>query len=352
MNETVSSIEGKPLAPPHVGIRPEWLELRTEPTLEPALPIIDAHHHLWELPDKVYRVGDLLDDVSGGHDIRATVFIECKTHYDAAAPAGFEPLGEVRFACDEARKAQAMGIRTKVAAAIVANTDLLLGDGARPVLERMLVISGERVRGIRNIAVWHADPGVRASAATPPQGLVSDRRFREGFKHLAPLGLSFDAWLIHTQIDELCALADAFPETPIVLNHVGGPLALGPYRGHREEVFDVWRTGVTALSRFHNVYMKLGGFGMPLFGFDFQELSLPPDSKAIAAAIQPYVETCIESFGATRCMFESNFPVDKGCFSYNILWNAFKRLTVGMTDAERAALFHDTAARFYRIGPA
>jgi predicted TIM-barrel fold metal-dependent hydrolase len=352
MNETVSTIAGKPLAPPHVSIRPEWLALRTEPVLEPALLIVDAHHHLWELPDKVYRVNDLLDDMSGGHDIRATVFIECKTHYDAAAPAGFEPLGEVRFACDEARKAQAMGIRTKVAAAIVANTDLLLGDGARPVLERMLNISGERVRGVRNIAVWHADPSVRASAATPARGLVSDRRFREGFKHLAPLGLSFDAWLVHTQIDELCALAEAFPDTQIVLNHVGGPLALGPYRGHREEVFEVWKTEVTALSRFHNVSMKLGGFDMPLFGFDFQELPLPPDSEAIAAAIRPYVETCVELFGATRCMFESNFPVDKGCFSYSILWNAYKRLTIGMADTERAALFHDTAARFYRIGPA
>jgi predicted TIM-barrel fold metal-dependent hydrolase len=352
MNETVSDISSKPVAPPHVGIRPEWLALRTEPAREPALPIIDAHHHLWELPDKVYRVNDLLDDMSGGHNIRATVFIECKTHYDAVAPAGFEPLGEVRFACDEARKAQALGAHAKVAAAIVANADLLLGDSARPVLERMVEISGERVRGIRNIAVWHADPSVRASAATPPQGLVSDKRFREGFRHLAPLGLSFDAWLVHTQIDDLCALAEAFPDTPIVLNHVGGPLALGPYRGHREEVFEVWKTGVTALSHFQNVNMKLGGFGMPLFGFGFQELPLPPDSQAIAVAIRPYVETCIELFGATRCMFESNFPVDKGCFSYAILWNAYKRLTAGMDHVERTALFYDTAARFYRIGAA
>jgi L-fuconolactonase len=348
--EAVSNTPVEPVAPPHVRIRPEWLALRSEPALEPALPIIDAHHHLWELPDKVYRVADLLDDMSGGHDIRATVFIECKTHYDTNAPAGFEALGEVRFACDEARKAQAAGARAKVAAAVVANADLLLGDKARPVLERMLDVSDARVRGIRNIAVWHADPSVRASAATPPQGLLTDRRFREGFRHLAPLGLSFDAWLVHTQIDELCALAAAFPDTHIVLNHAGGPLVLGPYRGHRDEVFDAWRTGVTALSRYHNVSMKLGGFGMPLFGFDFQEQPLPPDSQTLANAIRPYVETCIDAFGATRCMFESNFPVDKGCFSYSILWNAYKRITAGVPDAERAALFHDTAAGFYRIG--
>jgi L-fuconolactonase len=352
MSESVSSIPTRPIAPPHVQIRPAWLALHTEPALEPGLPIIDAHHHLWELPDKTYRVADLLDDMSSGHDIRATVFIECKTHYDASAPAGFEALGEVRFVCDEAREAQAIGTRTNVAAAIVANADLLLGDDVRPVLERMLDVSDARVRGIRNIAVWHADPTVRASAATPPQGLLSERRFSEGFRHLAPLGLSFDAWLIHTQIDELCALAAAFPDTRIVLNHVGGPLALGPYRGRRDEVFEAWRKGVIALSRYHNVSMKLGGFGMALFGFDFQEHELPPDSQTLANAIRPYVETCIEAFGAARCMFESNFPVDKGCFSYGILWNAYKRITKGIPDAERAALFHDTAAGFYRIGAA
>jgi predicted TIM-barrel fold metal-dependent hydrolase len=352
MNKIISAPPEKPFAPPHVRIRPEWLALRTEAALEPAMPIIDAHHHLWELPDKVYRVEDLLGDTTTGHDIRATVFVECKTHYDMTSPAGFESLGEVRFACDEARKAQALGIRTKVAAAIVANADLMSGDSVRPVLERMLELFDKRVRGIRNIAVWHADPTVRASAATPPQRLMSEKRFSEGFKHLAPLGLSFDAWLVHTQIDDLCALAKAFPDTPIVLNHVGGPLALGPYRGHRDEVFNAWRTDVTALSHFHNVRMKLGGFGMPLFGFDFQELPLPPDSRTIASAIRPYVETCINAFGPARCMFESNFPVDKGCFSYGILWNAYKRVTTGMADAERAALFHDTAAGFYRIGTA
>ena len=349
MSEPVSSTAATPIATPHVRIRPGWLGRRTEPALEPALPIIDAHHHLWELPDKTYRVADLLADMSVGHDIRATVFIECKTHYDTTAAAGFEALGEVRFACGQAREAAVLRTHTQVAAAVVANADLLLGDKVRPVLERMLEVSDSRVRGIRNISVWHADPGVRASAATPPQGLLSERRFSEGFRHLAPLGLSFDAWLVHTQIEELCALAAAFPDTRIVLNHVGGPLALGPYRGHREQVFDAWRAAVTALARYHNVGIKLGGFGMPLFGFGFQELELPPDSETLASSIRPYVETCIDAFGAARCMFESNFPVDKGCFSYGILWNAYKRITKGIPDAERAALFHDTAAGFYRI---
>jgi predicted TIM-barrel fold metal-dependent hydrolase len=346
MSESISSQPGNGA---HVGVRPEWLALRREAALEPALPIIDAHHHLWNHAGRVYRRADLLDDIASGHDIRATVFIECKTDYDTNEPAGFESLGEVRFACDEATRSQAEGVRTRVAAAIVGHADLLLGAQARPVLERLIGVSDGRVRGIRNIAVWHADPTVRASAMTPPPGLLLDARFREGFRQLAPLGLSFDAWVIHTQLDELCQLAAAFPDTRIVLNHVGGPLALGPYRGHRDEVFEVWRKGVLALAAYRNVSMKLGGFGMPLFGFGFQDEALPPDSITVANAIRPYVETCIEAFGATRCMFESNFPVDKGCFSYGVIWNAYKRLTAGLPDDSRAALFHDTAARFYRI---
>jgi L-fuconolactonase len=346
MSESTSSRPGNGA---HVGVRPEWLALRREAALEPALPIIDAHHHLWTFPGRVYRREELLDDIASGHDIRSTVFIECRTDYDTNAPAGLESLGEVRFACGEATASQAGGIETRIAAAIVGYADLLLGAQARPVLERLIAVSEGRVRGIRNIGVWHADPGVRASAASPPPRLLLDARFRAGFSHLAPLGLSFDAWVIHTQIDELCQLAAAFPDTRIVLNHVGGPLALGPYRGHRDEVFEVWRKGIQALAVHQNVSMKLGGFGMPLFGFDFQDPALPPDSITVANAIRPYVETCIEAFGATRCMFESNFPVDKGCFSYGVIWNAYKRLTVGVPDDDRAALFHDTAARFYRI---
>jgi predicted TIM-barrel fold metal-dependent hydrolase len=337
------------IKPPHIGIRPDWLALRNEAALEPDLPIIDAHHHLWEFPDKRYRAQDLLNDLASGHDIRATVFVECKTHYDTNASPERASAGEMRFALAEAREAAALGTSTRVGAAFVGNVDLTLGEAAGAALDHLMDASEGRLRSIRNIAVWHADPNVRPSAATPPPHLLLDALFQAGIAQLAPRGIAFDAWIIHTQIPELCQLADTFGDTPIVLNHVGGPLALGPYRGHRDEVFAAWRDDIMKLSCCANVHVKLGGFGMPLFGFDFEKGELPPDSTSVAEAIRPYVETCVEAFGASRCMFETNFPVDKGCFAYGIAWNAYKRVTATLPPSERVALFHDTAARFYRI---
>jgi L-fuconolactonase len=349
MTDSLSSDQAPKARGPHIAIRPDWLALHSEQAIEPELPIIDAHHHLWEFPDKSYLAADLVDDVGTQHNIRATVFIECSTHYRTSGPDAFKPVGEVEFAVSEARKAQARMPKTAFCAAMVGNANLLLGADVRPVLTELIAASSGRVRGIRNISVWHGDPSVRASAATPPRGLLLDARFREGLSQLSPLGLTFDAWLVHTQLNEFASLAAAFPETRMVLNHVGGPLAIGPYRGRRDEVFQDWRNGMLRLAQRQNVSMKLGGFGMALFGFDFQEMPRPPGSDQVAMAIRPYVETCIEAFGADRCMFESNFPVDKGICSYDILWNAFKRVAGGASASEKAALFCGTAAGFYRI---
>jgi L-fuconolactonase len=337
---------------PHVAVRPDWLALHTEEVVEPALPMIDAHHHLWDFQEKGsrYRATDLVDDI-GRQNIRATVFIECHTHYRTDGPDAFRSVGEVEFVLNEAREVAAQGGHIAVGAAIVANAELALGAEIRPVLSALIAASDGHVRAIRNIAVWHADRSFRASTANPPQGLMLDARFREGFSQLAPLGLTFDAWAVHPQLDELCSLASAFPDTRIVLNHIGGPLAIGPYRGRRDEVFQEWRKGMLKLAQSPNVSIKLGGFGMTWFGLGFFEMPRPPGSVELAAAIRPYVEACVEMFGANRCMFESNFPVDKGNFSYNVLWNAFKRVTGGASESERAALFHDTAADFYRIKP-
>ncbi|MEA3082455.1 MAG: hypothetical protein QOC89_152 [Paraburkholderia sp.] len=337
------------IQPPHITIRPDWLALHSEAALDPERPIIDAHHHLWHFPEKRYLNADLLDDIGSGQNVRATVFIECKTGYRTEGPVESSPVGEIEFVLREIRAAEARGAQTKIGAAMVAFADLSLGAKVGTVLDQLIAASGGRVKGIRNIGVWHADPSVRASAATPPPHLLMDPRFREGFGQLAPRGLSFDAWVIHTQIDELCSLARDFAQTRIVLNHVGGPLGIGPYRGRRSEVFDHWYKAMKTLASFPNVSIKLGGFGMTLFGFDFHEKARPPGSVVVAEAIRPYVETCIELFGTNRCMFESNFPVDKGNFAYGVLWNAFKRITSGASEAEKASLFHDTAADFYRI---
>ena len=174
--------------------------------------------------------------------------------------------------------------------------------------------------------------------------------FKEGFRTLGRMGLSFEAWLYHPQLDELAFLVDAFPDNAIVLNHVGGPLGVGPYEGRQKELFPAWKAGVEKVAvAGDNVCVKLGGLGMPVNGFGFQDRAVPPSSQELADTWRPYVETCIEAFGPNRCMFESNFPVDKVSGSYRTYWNAFKRLAAGASDAEKAAMFHDVAAKFYKI---
>ena len=346
----MNSLHQAPQAAPvrHPPIRPAWLALRREAALEPALPIIDPHHHLWGAPRDPYLSDDFLADAAGGHDVRASVFIECDTHYHADGDPLFQPLGEVEFVMRTAPQAGSK----RVADGIVGYADLTAGAAIRPVLEAEIAAAAGRFRGVRFISAWHPDAAARGSLATPPPMLLLDPGFRAGFAQLAPLGLSFDAWMYHTQIAELRDLADAFPDTHIVLNHIGGPIGIGPYATRRRHVFAAWSAAIRELSHCPNVHMKLGGMGMRLFGFGFHERDAPPDSAMLADAWRPYVETCVEAFGAARCMFESNFPVDKASCDYTVLWNAFKRITTSWSPDERAALFHDTAARFYRLGAA
>ena len=339
-------------APPaHLPVRAGWLALRREEILEPDLPIVDPHHHLVERANTGrYLLPDLLADTGSGHNITATVYLEWLSMYRAAGPAEMRPVGEVEFANGVAAMA-ASGLygKTQVCAGIVAYADLMLGDRVEPVLEAMIGAGGGRFRGIRYISASHPDEAARGSSVNRPAGLLMQAKLREGFARLHPLGLSFDAWMYFTQLGELVDLARAFPETPIVLDHVGGPIGIGPYAGKRDEVFAAWRNSIAELARCPNVHVKLGGLGMRLFGFDVQEGALPPSSEQLALLWRPYIETCIEAFGADRAMFESNFPVDKGSGSYHIFWNAFKRMAAGASDAEKAALFADSARRFYRL---
>ena len=332
----------------HPPVRPEWLATHREAALEPALPIIDSHHHLWGEARGTYLMDDFLADAAGGHDIRASVFIECDSFYREDGDPLFHPVGEVAQVAALAEQAAELG-GPRVAAGIVGFADLSAGAAVRPVLEALVEAGRGRFRGVRNITAWHPDPAARGSLATPPPMLLLDPGFRQGFAELAPLGLSFDAWMYHTQLAELRDLADAFPDTPIVLNHVGGAIGIGPYAGRRRHVIAAWGAALRELSHCPNVRLKIGGFGMRLFGFAMHERDAPPDSETLAQAWAPMVETSVEAFGADRCMFESNFPVDKAGFAFTTLWNAFKRITQGWSASERAALFHDTASRFYRI---
>jgi predicted TIM-barrel fold metal-dependent hydrolase len=343
-----------PPAPPaslHLPVRPDWLERRREAVIDPDLPIVDPHHHLVERPETGrYLLPELLADLDSGHNVMATIYLEWLSMYRARGPAERRPVGEIEFANGVAAMSASGGYgATRVCAGIVGHADLLLGARVEPVLAEMIAAGGGRFRGIRFISAADPDQAAWGSILVRPAGLLGDPRLREGFARLAPLGLSFDAWLYHLQLGELADLARAFPETPIVLDHLGGPIGLGRFAGRRDEVFADWRTRLFELARCPNVHLKLGGLGMRLFGFTHHQGELPPSSEALAAAWRPYIETGIEAFGAERAMFESNFPVDKGSCSYHVLWNAFKRIAASCSADEKAALFAGTATKFYHL---
>jgi predicted TIM-barrel fold metal-dependent hydrolase len=320
-----------------------WHAMRVEEVIEPDRPIVDPHHHLWRRPPYVYELPELNADLDSGHDVRATLFVQNNARYRTEGPEALRPVGETDYV---RAMAAADG---RACAGIVGYADLRRGAAVRAVLEAHVEAGRGRFRGIRQQAQYHPVIGSLAKLS-PPEGLLGDPAFREGFAELAPLGLSFDAWLYFTQLGELTDLAGAFLDTPIILNHIGAPLGIGPYEGKREEVFAAWAAGIRALARHPNVAVKLGGLGMPLMGFGFETRAVPAGSDELAAAWRPYVETCIAALGPDRCMFESNFPVDKQSCSYRTLWNAFKRLASGASDAEKDALFQGTARRVYDLG--
>ena len=322
-------------------------ESPVEPALAPELPICDPHHHLWERPPRDYLLDELLQDLRSGHNVVSTVAVECRYAYREGGPEELRPVGETEFLESVANRAGAdAAIKTRVAAAIVGHANLTLGDKVAAVLEAHRAASPDRFRGIRHSTIWDTSNALRSDA---PPGLLADRHFRHGFACLGKLDLTFDAWLYHPQLPELASLAQAFPEVTIILNHIAAPLGVGPYAGKRDEVFQVWSRGIAALANCPNVFVKLGGVGSLRSGYDWHERAVKPSSAELASALGPYFKWCIEHFGADRCMFESNFPVEKLSTSYVNLWNSFKRITEKYSASERAALFHDTAARVYRI---
>lgn len=336
---------------PYFPIRPDWLAATTEAALEPDLPIVDAHHHLWTRADHAYLARDFHADVeTGGHRVVASVFVECRTNYRGTGEEALQPLGEIEFALREAgSRPLAAGGAVAIAAALVGYADLRLGAAVRAVLEAAQEAGGGRLRAIRNVSVWHPDPAARASALSPPPGLLLDPAFRAGFAQLAPLGLAFEAWLVHTQLAELVDLAERFPGTTLVLNHCGGPLGIGPYADRRAHVMAEWRAALARLARLPNVLVKIGGLGMRWPGLGLETLPRAPTSLQLADEWSPYAATCLDLFGATRCLFESNFPVDKGLASYGVVWNAFKHIAAGASAAEKAAVFAGNAARLYGL---
>jgi predicted TIM-barrel fold metal-dependent hydrolase len=344
-----------PVAPTgHFTPRNDWLARRQETILEPDLPIVDPHHHLVERPETGrYLLPELLADTGSGHNITATVYLEWLSMYRAQGPAEMKPVGEVEFANGVAAMA-ASGVygKTRVCAGIVGYADLALGGAVEKVLEAQIAAGGGpggRFKGIRYISATDPDQAEWGSPVSRPPGMLMQPKVREGFAKLAPLGLVFDSFMFHPQIGDLIDLARAFPETPIVLDHVGGAIGLGRYKGKRDEVFAEWSGRIKELAACPNAHIKLGGLGMRVFGFDVHEKPEPPSSETLAGLWRPYIETCIAAFGPERAMFESNFPVDKGSGSYQVFWNAFKRIAAGCSASEKAALFSGTASKFYRL---
>jgi predicted TIM-barrel fold metal-dependent hydrolase len=339
-----------------------------EAILEPDLPIVDPHHHLWDrrsyatpetpehpfmtaiAPARRYLLDELTADTGSGHNVTATVFVECGAFYKADGPVEMRPVGETEFVNGvAAMSASGLYGDIRACAGIVGRADLMLGDAVGPVLEAHVRAGGGRFRGVRNSASHDADQEVLGPLNRVEAGLYLRDDFRAGFRRLAPLGLSFDAWLLEPQLPDVIDLARAFPETTIVLDHVGTPLGRASYRGRLGERFPTWKANILELARSPNVAVKLGGLAMAFCNFPSFLAEPRAPSQQLADEWRPYVETCIEAFGAERCMFESNFPVDMGGCDYATLWNAFKRLAAGASADEKAALFSGTARRVYRL---
>lgn len=291
----------------------------------------------------------LADIETSGHNVTATVFVDADAMYRVDGPPEYRVVGETEFANGQAAmSASGLYGPPRLCAAIVSTTDCRLGDRVKGVLEAHIAAGGARFRGIRQTGAWDADPSIFGGMFKVGEGLYRDSAFRRGFAHLGPLGLSFDAFVLSPQLPDVADLATAFPDTRIVLDHAGGPIGIGRYRGRLAEMFPQWRRDITDIARRHNAVVKLGGLGSFINGFPTYQANPPASSSALATDWKPYVETCIEAFGADRCMYESNYPVDAGAGDYGTILNAYKRIAAGCSTAERAAIFSGTALTVYR----
>jgi L-fuconolactonase len=329
-----------------------WLAQSKEEVLEPGIPIVDPHHHFWDRrpENSLYLFPEFLEDIrDSGHQIRGTVFVDCTSMYRAQGDRQYACIGEVEFVNGIAAMSASGGYGAlRAGAGIVGGVDLMGGAAAGEVLQACIDRAPDRFRGIRQLTAWDAHPDVNLLDFTTPL-MLSDRKFREGFAQLAPLGLSFDAFLYHPQMPELIDLVDAFPDTTIIINHFGARAGLGPYAQNRDETFHHWAAHMRELAKRPNVSLKLGGIGMRLAGFGFHDRDEPPTSQQLADAWRPAFETCMEAFGPDRLMFESNYPVDKSLCTYRVVWNTFKRLAASLSAAEKGKLFAGTAIRVYRL---
>ena len=332
----------------------DWLEITKEEIIEPGLPICDPHHHYWDLrvertPYGRYLLHELLNDIND-HNVTSTVFIEARAMYSADLEKDYRPVGEVEFV-EGLSAASASGIygKSRASASIIGHANLNLGNKVEPILESLLEASPKRFKGIRHIVAWDDDKKVDSIPVYNLEEQMSTKNFINGAKVLSKMGLSFDSYMYFHQLPQLLNLAKEVPDLPIVIDHIGGVLLVGEYANKKEEVLKIWEKNISDLSEYPNVEIKLGGLGMPITGHDWHLRNTPVGSEELSNQMKYFLDYCIEKFGPQRGMFESNFPVDKVSFSYNVLYNAFKKYSKGYSESERAAMFHDNAIRFYKV---
>lgn len=359
-NSLQAESQSGPNPPPYRGnqYRPtrdllEWQSLgSSEPALETRLPIVDAHHHLFgTTSDRLYYAReDMESDLASGHRIVGTVYIAAYgAGWRTNGPEELRSVGEVEriVALSKTPLSTPQG-PCRLAAGIVSDVDLARGDSVDDVLAAHVAAGGGRLRGTRYYATYH-DSDLKKFIPNAPPNIMGDPGFRRGFALLDRYDLSFDALIYHTQLRELASLAEAFPRTPIVLNHVGMPVGVLDFQSQRAAVRKEWERDMHALAARPNVRVKVGGMGMPIFGFGFESGSKPASTQSLVQVWKPLIDVCLEAFGPTRCMLESNFPVDKQSCGYGQLWNALKQATAGLSPPERQALFYRTACQTYRL---
>ena len=333
-----------------------WINGVSEEIIDPDRPIIDPHHHLWHGPKNPpgikesyrYLLEDLWNDTSSGHNIKKTVFIDCGQEYYSEGPDQFKPVGETEFVVGVSKEASKDKSKAQIAG-IIGHANMMLGSSVREVLEIHNDMGDGLFRGILHSGGWDEDESVKNAHSHPTTHIYLEEKFQEGLQVLASMDMVFDTWHYHNQIQDLTKLAKSLPDLIIIHDHFGGPLGIGPYINKRDEIFDKWKEDIYELSQCKNVFSKLGGLAMPVNGWEWHKRDLPATSNEIINEQSRYYLHTLECFGSSRCMFESNFPVDRQSVSYHVIWNAFKKMTNNFSEEEKSDLFYETANKVYKL---